>query len=99
MTKTLDQLKREHGARSEDEIVRAAKDRDQGCFYRAEPGEMTFTLLERDPDFAELVSLWAFRRHQRVINGEKPESDIARVKEAMEMAELARKRGWRKAGR
>jgi hypothetical protein len=64
------------------------------CYHRALPDEPTFTLLARDPDFYELVQLWAEKRACRIACGDKGEEDRTRVDEARRCAGAGAK--WRK---
>jgi hypothetical protein len=53
---------------------------------KALPDEPTFTLLARDPDFAELVQLWATKRMARIRCGDAPTQDTVKVDEALSCA-------------
>jgi hypothetical protein len=65
------------------------------CASRAMPDEPTFTLLARDPQAPALVEAWAQGRLERVAVGAAPESDRARVYEALALASAMR--AWRLA--
>lgn len=56
------------------------------CYAKALPDEPTFTLLARDPDFAEIVELWASKRTKAVRCGERPLNDMDMVNEALNCA-------------
>jgi hypothetical protein len=64
------------------------------CYAAALPDEPTFTLLARDPDFHRLVSKWARRRYNDIRCGERPESDMPMVEEAISSAKAGA--SWRK---
>lgn len=64
---------------------------------RAAPDEPMFTLLARDPSAPELVREWAFQRGLLIAGGLKPESDRAKIDEAMRCADAMD--AWRKANR
>jgi hypothetical protein len=56
------------------------------CVAAAEPDEPIFTLLARDPSAPDLVREWAFQRGLLITAGLKPESDRAKVDEALRCA-------------
>jgi hypothetical protein len=56
------------------------------CHANALPDEPMFVLLARDPDFAELVLMWADKRQSAVRCGERPDTDTALVAEARQCA-------------
>lgn len=57
-----------------------------GCFYRALDDEPVFTLLARDPCFAEVVRYWVTLRQALIGQGKKPLEDHAMLAEAVETA-------------
>jgi hypothetical protein len=62
------------------------------CYSRARPDEPMFVLLARDPSAPYIVDQWAKQRLFDIQRGIKPESDKAKVNEAIECAE--RMRAW-----
>lgn len=56
------------------------------CHDRKMPGEPSFTLLGRDPDFYRLVYEWANRRQQDINCGLRPQEDQELVAEAVNLA-------------
>lgn len=63
------------------------------CYTNADPDEPMFVLLGRDRSAPELVEAWADRREARIVAGEAPESDRAKVAEARDCAKAMR--AWR----
>jgi hypothetical protein len=63
------------------------------CYANALPDEPMFILLSRDPRAPKLVEMWAQVRMTDIENGDRPESDMAMVREARDCAENMRK--WR----
>lgn len=57
------------------------------CYANALPDEPLFVLLARDPDFEEIVRIWALRRQQRIDRGAAPPTDKELVLEALQCAE------------
>lgn len=57
------------------------------CYHAADPDEPMFVLLARDPWAFDLVSRWARIREQMINKGSAPESDRAKVAEAVKCAE------------
>jgi hypothetical protein len=51
-----------------------------------EQDEPMFTLLGRDPNAPSAVRKWARERAKLITQGEKPDSDMAKVREAMDVA-------------
>lgn len=56
------------------------------CYAKALPDEPMFVLLARDPDFQRFVREWALNRELAVVCGERPQSDMAMVQEALDCA-------------
>lgn len=67
------------------------------CYANAESDEPMFILLARDVAAPETVEAWANARVCLIQAGDKPQSDIAIVKEARECAD--KMRAWRAANR
>lgn len=64
------------------------------CYANALPDEPMFILLARDPDFYRLVSEWAVNRTRQIACGERPQSDMDMVIEAVGCAEDGQR--WRR---
>lgn len=64
------------------------------CYANALPDEPMFILLGRDPSAPLLIERWATERSTAILRGERPQSDMAMVREATECA--AKMRAWRK---
>lgn len=56
------------------------------CYHRALPGEPTFTMLARDPEFYNFLMKWAAQRQHAVMCGDRPSEDMTLVMEAQELA-------------
>lgn len=56
------------------------------CYANALPDEPMFVLLARDPQFYQMVTLWARQRGHMIDCGERPQSDSGLVNEAMQCA-------------
>lgn len=56
------------------------------CYEKALPDEPMFILLARDPYFQTLVFKWAEKRRFDINCGERPESDLTLVSEAVQCA-------------
>ena len=56
------------------------------CLDTALPDEPVFVLLGRDTQAPGLVHMWAFEREQGIAEGRFPESDRAKVAEALRLA-------------
>lgn len=65
------------------------------CYSNALPDEPMFILLARDESAPQVVRMWASNRRDRIISGNKPQSDIALANEADEIAKQMEE--WRKA--
>jgi hypothetical protein len=63
------------------------------CYANALPDEPMFVLLARDPDFHWTVMEWALRCEQEIYRGERPQSDMAMISEAINCAKIGAK--WR----
>ena len=63
------------------------------CYANALPDEPMFVLLARDPHAPRLLEEWAIQRRKDIDMNERPKSDDAMVKEAIECAEAMR--DWR----
>jgi hypothetical protein len=57
------------------------------CYANAGPDEPMFILLGRDPHAHHAVRRWAADRIGMIYMGEKPESDMAMVREAQTCAD------------
>jgi hypothetical protein len=64
------------------------------CYANALPDEPMFILLARDPSAPELIEEWAVLREGAIEDGERPESDLAMVQEALDCAKNMRE--WRR---
>lgn len=56
------------------------------CYEDALPDEPMFVLLARDPEFYALVDEWSKRRTLAVMCGDRPQSDMGMVREALDVA-------------
>ncbi len=56
------------------------------CYSNALPDEPMFVLLARDPEFFDLVHEWARRRRSAIRCGDRPQTDMAMVREADDCA-------------
>lgn len=63
------------------------------CYKNAEPDEPMFILLARDKSAPDLVRAWAKKRASLITNGEKPQSDMKMVNEALDCADAME--AWR----
>ena len=63
------------------------------CYDNALPDEPMFVLLARDPLAPVIVEQWAIRLTNFIAAGQKPESDRAKVEEALCCADAMR--AWR----
>jgi hypothetical protein len=61
------------------------------CWESAEPDEPVFVLAGRDADAPATVESWALRRLRRIVTGDKPPDDIAKVRAALDCAQAMRK--------
>lgn len=74
------------------------------CYNKAMTDEPRFTLIARDPQFAELITAWADRREREVSCGARPQADLEMVSEARKCADdgarwrRAANEKWRKPG-
>lgn len=60
------------------------------CHAKAAPDEPTFTLLARDIAAPATIEHWAMLRMIDIAHGRKPESDMAKVRGALECADAMR---------
>lgn len=67
------------------------------CYANAAPDEPMFVLLARDPWAPDLIDIWAGNRLSEIERGIRPESDLAKVEEALACADAMRE--WRKVNR
>ena len=56
------------------------------CYDKLEDDEPFFVLMARDPSAPYLVEIWANERSLAIQRGEKPQSHMDKVHEAMECA-------------
>ena len=70
------------------------KNEGDPCYAAALPDEPMFVLLGRDPQAPQVVRAWAAQRLALVYGGQRPASDIPKVREAQQLAD--RMVQWRK---
>ena len=70
------------------------KNEGDTCYTAALPDEPMFVLLGRDPQAPQIVRDWAAQRLALVYGGQRPASDIPKVREAQQLAD--RMVQWRK---
>lgn len=67
---------------------------EYGCLSRAMDDEPLFVLMARDAAAPTHIRVWAQVREQQIKDGEKPETDLALVQEALECAD--KMEAWRR---